>query len=124
MSNLAVLLQHMNQHKEAEPLCRSALDGRKTVLGPVHPDTLQSCHNLAVLLQAMKKYGEAEPFCRSALEGREKTLGKTHPDTEESRNNLSGLLQSLGKRHEAEQLRCTNSDVAETTATSVCWVVP
>jgi hypothetical protein len=56
----ATFLQYIGRLKEAEPLFREALAGRRATLGPKHPDTLISMSNLAQLLQDQGKLGEAE----------------------------------------------------------------
>ena len=60
MSNLAGLLQAQGKLTEAEPLYRRALKGREEVLGPKHPDTLESVNALAYLLRVQGKLTEAE----------------------------------------------------------------
>ena len=52
--------------KEAEPLIREALAGRRAKLGDTHPDTLGSINNLALLLKATGRLQE-EPLCRAAF---------------------------------------------------------
>ena len=58
MNELAVLLQAQGKLKEAEPLMREALEGRREVLGPRHPHTLGSAKGLAVILQQSGQHGE------------------------------------------------------------------
>ncbi|CUS15401.1 unnamed protein product, partial [Tuber aestivum] len=62
------------------------------VLGPDHPDTLESLNNLALVLRNQGKYGESEGMHRRAIEGFEKVLGPDHPNTLKSLNNLAMLL--------------------------------
>jgi hypothetical protein len=50
VNNLGLLLHRKGDYPAAEPLLRRALAGRERVLGPEHPDTLQSLLNLASLL--------------------------------------------------------------------------
>jgi Tfp pilus assembly protein PilF len=45
---------------EAEAMLRRALEGRATVLGQEHPDTLTSVNNLGLVLSRQGKYEEAE----------------------------------------------------------------
>ena len=52
INNLAGLLDSQGRLEEAEPLCRSALQGSENNLGGHHPQTLASINNLAVLLRA------------------------------------------------------------------------
>jgi hypothetical protein len=55
----ASVLQSQGKYDKAESLVRRALEGRKKVLGPKHPDTLVSVSNLVSLLQDQGKYHEA-----------------------------------------------------------------
>lgn len=57
------------------------LDGRRSVLGEEHPDTLVSIINLATLYHVQTKYGVAEPLYKSAFNIQKRKLGESHPDT-------------------------------------------
>lgn len=70
----------LGRPSEAEPFCRSTLEGRTRVLGPDHPDTLATMKSLAELLQAQGRISEAEPLHKSSFEGSLKVLGPSHPD--------------------------------------------
>jgi Tfp pilus assembly protein PilF len=51
----------------AEQLYKEALQGRREVLGPHHPDTLTSLDNLATLYSDQGRHREAEPLYKEAL---------------------------------------------------------
>ena len=51
MNNLAVLYGKRGKYKEAEPLCKRALEIREKVLGKDHPDVAKQLNNLALLCQ-------------------------------------------------------------------------
>lgn len=51
LNNLAVLYGKRGKYKEAEPLCKRALDIREKVLGKEHPDVAKQLNNLALLCQ-------------------------------------------------------------------------
>ena len=51
LNNLAVLYGKRGKYKEAEPLCKRALEIRETVLGKDHPDVAKQLNNLALLCQ-------------------------------------------------------------------------
>jgi tetratricopeptide (TPR) repeat protein len=74
------------------------------VLGPRHPDTLNSLNNLASLYQRQGRYREAEPLYREALQARREVLGPRHPATLVSLNNLAFLYDSQHRYGEAEPL--------------------
>jgi len=103
LNNLAALLYSQGKLDEAEPLCRRALAGYETKLGPDHPSTLMSVKNLAGLLASPGKLVEAEPLYRRALAGREAKLGPDHPNTLPS-SNLLTLIKSQGKLDGADPL--------------------
>ena len=48
--------------KDAEPLCKRALEIREKVLGSDHPDVAKQLNNLALLCQNQGKYEEVERF--------------------------------------------------------------
>jgi tetratricopeptide (TPR) repeat protein len=104
LNQAAYYLQERAQYQEAEPLYRRALEARERMMGPEHPDTLDSVNNLALLLQAEGDLAGAEPLYRRALDGREQVLGLEHRDTLSSVNNLGYLLKSKGDLAGAEPL--------------------
>jgi hypothetical protein len=56
-----------------------ALDGREKVLGPEHPDTIESVDGLVLVLWERCKHEAAESMHRRALDWREKVLGRGGP---------------------------------------------
>ena len=90
--------------KDAEPLCRRALEAREHTLGAEHPHTLVSVNNLAGCLEAMGLLKDAEPLYRRALEACGRTLGADHPATLVSSNDLAVCLQAMGLLKDAERL--------------------
>lgn len=101
---LAAVLQARGKYEEAEEIDRRVLEGRESVLGPDHIDTLATASNLALVLGKLGKHNEAERLNRRALEGRQKTLGPKNIDTLASISNLSLVLRDLGRYDEAESL--------------------
>lgn len=51
LNNLAVLYGKRGKYKDAEPLCKRALEIREKVLGRDHPDVAKQLNNLALLCQ-------------------------------------------------------------------------
>jgi hypothetical protein len=80
----------------AEQTLRQALDVRRELLGPEHPDTLNSMSNLATTLAALGDAAGAVRLHRQVLDVRRRVLGAEHPDTLTSMGNLatqgSGVL--------------------------------
>jgi len=56
LNNLAVLYGKRGKYKEAEPLCKRALEIREKVLGKDHPDVAKQLNNLALLCQNQVMY--------------------------------------------------------------------
>ena len=113
IANLATVLNRLGRYHEAATLHREALDLRREVLGPQHPDTLNSMHNLAFALHSQGQHAEAEPLSREVVEQTRKMLGPKHPDTLSSMNNLVLVLQSLGQHGEADPLSRELSTTAQ-----------
>ena len=100
----ATCMQNLGDYAGADSLFRRALEARERVLGPEHPDTLNSVNNLASLLLRKGDYAGADPLVRRALEARERVLGPEHPDTLSSVDNLAVLLSSKGDYAGADPL--------------------
>jgi tetratricopeptide (TPR) repeat protein len=71
------------------------------MLGPNHPDTLNSRNSLTAAYQAAGRPAEAIPLFEQTLVGRERLLGPNHPDTLNSQNNLAAVYQDAGRIAEA-----------------------
>ena len=110
-NSLAVLLDALNQKKEAEQLYQEALEIWRHLVkeNPTYEVYLAtSCHNLAVLLNSLNQKEESEQLCREALEIFRR-LAKANPAAYEvnlaaSCENLAYLLTSCNQKGEAEQL--------------------
>jgi serine/threonine protein kinase/tetratricopeptide (TPR) repeat protein len=96
--------QRLDLHADAEPHLRRAVELRREVLGPEHPDTLKAIDSLAMLFGYAGKYAEAEPLFRDTLEARRRLLGPEHADTLWSLHNWAWWLHLQGKWAEAEPL--------------------
>src|SRR5271166_4872415 len=71
------------------------------LLGPDHPDTLNSRNSLAAAYLAAGRVADAIPLFEQTLAGRERLLGPDHSDTLTSRNNLASAYQDAGRAAEA-----------------------
>ena len=78
----------------AEALARQAIDIRSRVLGPNHPETLDSMDRLGWALNREGKYKEAEKLERQTLNIRRRVLGQGHPGTATSTAILPGAFKS------------------------------
>jgi len=91
-------------YPEAGRQLERAVDLRRRVLGPEHPDTLTALNNLAVAYVHEGKYAQAEALDSPTLEIRRRVLGPEHPDTLTSMNNLAIVYYDEGKYAQAEAL--------------------
>jgi pentatricopeptide repeat protein len=102
---------NLGLYPRAQSLKQQSLEIRRRVLGPEHPDTLQSMNSLAVGLYLEGHYAEAEKLNRDTLDIRRRVLGPEHPDTLKSMNNLANCLGDGGHRAEAEKLDRETLDI-------------
>lgn len=104
LNNLAVLYGKRGKYKEAEPLCKRALEIREKVLGKDHPDVAKQLNNLALLCQNQGKYEEVEYYYQRALEIYQTKLGPDDPNVAKTKNNLASCYLKQGKFKQAEAL--------------------
>ena len=74
------------------------------LLGPGHPDTLNSRNSLAAAYLAAGRVADAIPLFEQTLVILQRQLGPDHPDTLTSQNNLASAYQDAGRVAEAIQL--------------------
>ena len=82
-------------------LLEKAVKINEAVLGPGHPNTVDSLNNLAGLHRDMGNHKAALPLVTRVLEIREAVLGPRHPDTATSLYNLAGLHHDMGNHKAA-----------------------
>ena len=83
------------------------------LLGPGHPDTLNSRNSLAAAYLAAGRVADAIPLFEQTLVVLQRQLGPDHPDTLSSQNNLASAYQDAGRVAEAIQLYEQNLAVRE-----------
>ena len=83
------------------------------LLGPGHPDTLNSRNSLAAAYLAAGRVADAIPLFEQTLVVLQRQLGPDHPDTLTSQNNLATAYQDAGRVAEAIQLYEQNLAVRE-----------
>jgi len=92
-------------YTQAEPSLTRALDIRRRVLGPNHPDTFASMSSLALLLHLEGRESDAEELQRQILDTERRELGPNDPRTVASMYQLSEIVFERGHRSEAEKLQ-------------------
>jgi len=91
-------------YPEAQRQWERAVELRRRVLGPEHPDTLTSTSDLADAYRVQSAYAQAEPLLTRILETRRRVLGEDNPATLSSMNDLANLYLDQGKYAPAESL--------------------
>lgn len=77
-------------------LFEELLSDRKRVLGPDHPDTLDTRHNIAAWIGRVGKPGEAMRLSEESLPDQQRVLGSDDPDTLDTRQQIAILRKELG----------------------------
>ncbi|XP_075255356.1 uncharacterized protein LOC142348076 [Convolutriloba macropyga] len=104
LNNLAVLFGRRGRYRDAEPLCKRALEIREKALGPDHPDVAKQLNNLALLCQNQNKYDEVEAYYKRAQKIYEDRLGPDDTNVAKTKNNLAAAYMKQNKTMEAETL--------------------
>ncbi|NUQ98102.1 MAG: tetratricopeptide repeat protein [Streptomyces sp.] len=107
------VLTALGHFDEAATVHRATLEAREALLGPEHPDTLDSAHALGISLYGLGRWAEDELYMSRAADGRALVLGATHPDTIDSRGRLAEAIGQQRRWDEARQLAAENLTVSE-----------
>jgi serine/threonine protein kinase/tetratricopeptide (TPR) repeat protein len=95
---------NLGLYPQAQSLYSDAIEIRRRVLGPEHPDTLRSMHALSRPLREQGQFAEAEKLQRQTLETQRRILGNENPDTIASMGELTIILDNEARYPEAEKL--------------------
>jgi eukaryotic-like serine/threonine-protein kinase len=96
---------NLGLYPRGESLMSRAVDIRRRLLGPEHPDTLQSMSELGKILGVESRWSEEEKLDREVLEIRRRLLGPQNPATSEAMLNLARCLNAEGRYPEAAKLQ-------------------
>ncbi|KAK1785759.1 hypothetical protein P4O66_003143 [Electrophorus voltai] len=91
LNNLSVLYCKRGKYKEAEPLCKRALEIREKMLGTDHPDVAKQLNNLALLCQNQGKYQQVEEYYERALQIYQSQLGPDDANVAKTKNSLGSM---------------------------------
>jgi serine/threonine protein kinase/tetratricopeptide (TPR) repeat protein len=94
---------NLGQIEAGEPLIRTALETRRSLLGTTHADVAESLYDLGQLLHHRGEYTEAEQLSREALTVRRAVFGEPSAKVGESLDQLAMTLYLQGHFEEAEQ---------------------
>jgi eukaryotic-like serine/threonine-protein kinase len=89
---------------EAQHLLERSYADQVRLLGPAHPEALETLDALGLVLLSKGEFAGAEAALRRASEGRSRALGPAHPDTLRSLKHLAYALGALGRTDEAIRL--------------------
>jgi non-specific serine/threonine protein kinase/serine/threonine-protein kinase len=103
MDTIGNVYGSLGLYSESEILLNKAMEIRRRILGPEHPDTLSTMRRLAATLGDNGKAVEAEKINRQVLEAQRRVLGLRNPETIKTMTNLADNLYNLGRFAEAEQ---------------------
>jgi eukaryotic-like serine/threonine-protein kinase len=71
------------RYAQAEALFKQTLEIQRRVLGPEHPDTLDSLSEIASMYQRQGKYAMAETYAAQSLAGRSRKPAGCEPERAE-----------------------------------------
>ena len=95
-------LASQGAHAQAELLYRDILTTQLRVLGPDHPDTLNTRHCIAMEMAARGNHTDAETEHRDVLTATLRVLGPDHPDTLNTRHCIAMEMAARGNHTDAE----------------------
>jgi len=105
MSELADLLSHRGQYREAEQLAREGLDIQRRTFGAQHPNVADYASALVAVYVRAGRLADAERTQRESIAILGRTLGENHTAYAGSLGALSEILMERGRFDEAVALR-------------------
>ncbi|WP_157518894.1 tetratricopeptide repeat protein, partial [Herbidospora mongoliensis] len=94
IGNLAATLHAQGELSEARTMQEQALDARRRLLGPEHPDTLNTTASLAAILYTQGETAGSRLLLRDALDMSSKVHGKKNPITSKMAMELVSIFDS------------------------------
>ena len=112
MHTMGTVYESLGLYSKAESLLSRAAQIRRTVLGPLNRNTLDSSNRLGFVYREESRFPEAEKLTRETMELRQKAFGPKDHDTLESSTQLALILDDEGNFAEAEKLNRQTVDIA------------
>jgi serine/threonine-protein kinase len=104
LSKIGQIHQSYGRYDDAQALLTTALERRRHLHGPRHPEVAESLKDVAWLLRVRGDYVSSEAYYRRALTMQRDLLGPRHPDVAASLEGLGLVLHVRGQSDEAEAL--------------------
>ena len=86
--SVALILEDLEEYKEAEKRLREAIEGYKRALGKEHLRTLGLIDKLAIIYKKSRQWKEAEELLLQVIQTRKCVQGEEHSDTLYTLTNL------------------------------------
>jgi eukaryotic-like serine/threonine-protein kinase len=102
METIGMIYHRLGLNDRAIPLVRSALAGRRHLLGGDHPKVAQSLNDLGLLYEDGGDYEAAAASYNQALAIRLRRFGPLHAEVAQSQSDLAAVLWAQGKYDAAE----------------------
>ena len=90
---------------DAEAMSAQSMTEREEILGPVHPETLESMAIQGLVLESLGRWKDAEQLQMKVMETSAKSFGPDHPSTLTAKNNLASTYLDQGRWEEAEKIQ-------------------
>jgi len=113
MHTMGVVYTNLGLYTEAERLLRRAVDTQRRLLGPEHPDTLNTSNALGGAYRRLGRLADAEAIFRDTLAASRRVLGSEHRQTAASMTLLADDLMRQRRHREAEGLYREALDVSQ-----------
>lgn len=103
-ANIAMTINEMGEHLEAETMYREVITMLRLVFGPNHPDTLKTYTNLATNLHDQGKYEEADNALVTTVAALRSSEEQNHKEILEALQFRAILLQCMQRYVDALQI--------------------
>ena len=104
LHEMGITAYQQGEYGQAETYYLEALDIRREVLGPDHPQVAEVLNNLALLRQEQGDYAEAQSLYQEALRIHRAARAEDGPEVASILHNMAGLYRTTGAYDEAETL--------------------
>src|SRR5208283_1877204 len=111
MAVMGTVYDNLGLYPQAESLTAKAVEIRRHVLGPKHPNTLEAEEDLGWELFREGRHTDAEKLLRQLIDDSRRVLGPTNPTTVRGMEALGKTLTEEGRYPEAEKLERESLDI-------------